>query len=135
MAEKLRHFNWGLLLVIVAIACLGFAMLYSAANGNADPWMSRQALRFAIGLCGLIAVALVDFRFWLRYAYPLYGVAFLLLIYVEIAGHIGMGAQRWIDLGLAAAAALGDDEDRARPGAGPLFPWAQPTRISASRIT
>ena len=99
VAEKLRHFSWSFLLVITAIACLGFAMLYSAADGNADPWMSRQALRFAVGLCGLVAVALVDFRFWLRYAYPLYALAFLLLIYVEIAGHVGMGAQRWINIG------------------------------------
>ena len=97
--EKLRHFNWGLLLTIAATASIGFAMLYSAGNGNADPWMSRQALRFAGGFCALIVVALVDFRFWLRQAYPLYGLAFLLLIYVEIAGHVGMGAQRWINIG------------------------------------
>jgi rod shape determining protein RodA len=99
VAEKLRHFSWSFLLVITAIACLGFAMLYSAADGNPDPWMSRQAARFAVGLCVLVAVALVDFRFWLRYAYVLYGLTFLLLIYVEIAGHIGMGAQRWIAIG------------------------------------
>jgi rod shape determining protein RodA len=97
--EKLRHFNWGLLLAIAATASIGFAMLYSADNGSADPWMSRQALRFAGGFCALIVVALVDFRFWLRQAYPLYGLAFLLLIYVEIAGHVGMGAQRWINIG------------------------------------
>jgi rod shape determining protein RodA len=97
--EKLRHFNWGLLLTIAATASIGFAMLYSAGNGSADPWMSRQALRFAGGFCALIVVALVDFRFWLRQAYPLYGLAFLLLIYVEIAGHVGMGAQRWINIG------------------------------------
>jgi rod shape determining protein RodA len=97
--EKLRHFNWGLLLAVCATAGIGFAMLYSAGNGHAEPWMSRQALRFAGGFCALIAVALVDFRFWLRQAYPLYGLAFVLLIYVEIAGHIGMGAQRWINVG------------------------------------
>ena len=97
--EKLRHFNWGLLFAIGATASIGFAMLYSAGNGNADPWMSRQALRFAGGFCALIVVALVDFRFWLRQAYPLYGLAFLLLIYVEVAGHVGMGAQRWINIG------------------------------------
>ena len=99
IAEKLRHFSWSFLLIITAVACLGFAMLYSAADGNTDPWMSRQAARFAAGLCVLIAVALINFRFWLRYAYLLYGIAFLLLIYVEIAGHIGMGAQRWIAIG------------------------------------
>jgi len=99
VAEKLRHFSWSFLLIVAAIACLGFAMLYSAADGHADPWMSRQAVRFAAGLCILIAVALVDFRFWLRYAYALYGFTFLLLVYVEIAGHTGMGAQRWIAIG------------------------------------
>ena len=99
VAEKLRHFSWSFLTIIIAVACLGFAMLYSAADGHADPWMSRQAGRFAIGLCVLVAVALVDFRFWMRYAYALYGLSFLLLIYVEIAGHTGMGAQRWIQLG------------------------------------
>ncbi len=97
--EKLRRINWGMLLIISAIAGLGLAMLYSAANGNADPWMSRQAARFAVGLAVLVAVALVDLRFWLRNAYLLYAIAVLLLIFVEIAGHIGMGAQRWINLG------------------------------------
>src|SRR5215472_5828142 len=96
IAEKLRHFSWSFLLIIIAVACLGFAMLYSAADGHTDPWMSRQALRFAAGLCVLVAVALVDYRFWLRYAYALYALAFLLLVYVEVAGHVGMGAQRWI---------------------------------------
>jgi rod shape determining protein RodA len=97
--EKLRHINWGLLLVISAIAGIGFAMLYSAANGSTEPWMSRQAGRFAVGLCALVAVALVDFRIWLRYAYPLYALAFVLLIYVDVAGQVGMGAQRWITVG------------------------------------
>src|SRR5215475_1317073 len=99
VAEKLRHFSWSFLTIIIAVACLGFAMLYSAADGHADPWMSRQAGRFAIGLCVLVTVALIDFRFWMRYAYALYGLSFLLLVYVEIAGHTGMGAQRWIQLG------------------------------------
>jgi rod shape determining protein RodA len=98
-AEKLRHFSWGLLLAIIATACLGFAMLYSAADGNADPWMSRQATRFAAGVVVLFIVALVDFRFWLRYAYGLYALAMALLVGVEIAGHVGMGAQRWISIG------------------------------------
>jgi rod shape determining protein RodA len=97
--EKLRHINWGMLLVISAITGIGLAMLYSAADGHADPWMSRQAVRFAVGMCLLIAVALVDFRVWLRYAYPLYAIAFVLLIYVQVAGQVGMGAQRWIAIG------------------------------------
>ena len=32
-------------------------------------------------------------------AYPAYGVALLLLVAVDVAGHVGLGAQRWIELG------------------------------------
>jgi rod shape determining protein RodA len=44
-------------------------------------------------------VALIDIRFWLRIAYPLYGIMLFLLVVVEVMGHIGMGAQRWISFG------------------------------------
>src|SRR3546814_20137249 len=48
----------------------------------------------------MIAVALIDIRFWFRYAYPIYFVCLILLGAVEVMGDIGMGAQRWIDLGV-----------------------------------
>src|SRR3546814_3849574 len=48
----------------------------------------------------MFLAALGDMRVWLRYAYPIYGVTLLLLTAVELVGTIGMGAQRWIDLGL-----------------------------------
>ena len=32
-------------------------------------------------------------------AYPAYFVSFLLLVAVEVVGHVGLGAQRWIELG------------------------------------
>lgn len=98
IGEKLREVSWLLVLLIIAIASVGFAMLYSAANGNVDPWMSRQMMRFAAGIVLMLAVATIDIRIWLRHAYTIYAVAFVLLLYVEVAGEIGMGAQRWIDL-------------------------------------
>ena len=74
-------------------------MLYSAANGNLQPWASRHAVRFAMGLAVMLCVALVDVRIWLRFAYVFYGISLGLLIMVEVMGFIGMGAQRWIDVG------------------------------------
>ena len=47
--------------------------------------------------------------------------ALALLILVEFVGSTGMGAQRWIDIGVDAAAAVGGDEDRVGGGTGPLF--------------
>lgn len=97
--QKLLRLNWELVLLIVLTASIGFAMLYSAANGNFDPWASRQISRFSVGLAMMLVVALIDIRFWLRASYPIYGLCLALLAAVEIMGSIGMGAQRWLDLG------------------------------------
>ena len=97
--QKLLQFNWGLLLLIIALACVGFASLYSAAGGDFSRWGSPQLMRFIVCLGGMFFIAFVDIRWWHRLAYPLYGLGFILLIIVEAMGHVGMGAQRWIDLG------------------------------------
>jgi rod shape determining protein RodA len=97
--QKLLQLNWQFVLLIMLTASVGFAMLYSAADGNFDPWASRQISRFAVGVAIMLTVALIDIRIWLRAAYPIYGACLALLAAVEIMGFIGMGAQRWIDMG------------------------------------
>lgn len=99
LGEKLIEFNWGFLLLLLLIASMGFAMLYSVAEGSFSPWALRQAARFAVGAAIMISVAMVDLRLWMRLAYPLYGVALVMLIAVEVIGFVGMGAQRWLNLG------------------------------------
>jgi len=97
--QKLLRLNWEFVLLIMLATSVGFAMLYSAANGSFDPWASRQMSRFAVGVAMMLTVALIDIRFWLRASYPIYGACLALLAAVEIMGSIGMGAQRWLDLG------------------------------------
>ena len=99
LREKLWHIHWLFVLLLCVTAAVGVAMLYSAAGGSVDPWASRHAIRFGVGLVVLVAVALVDIRMWFRYAYAFYAISLLLLATVEILGSIGMGARRWIDLG------------------------------------
>ena len=99
LGRKLMAINWFLVLLISTVAGIGFAMLYSAADGSLQPWSERQMFRFGLALVIMIVVATVDIRIWLRYAYALYFLALAMLVGVEIAGRIGMGAQRWIALG------------------------------------
>ncbi len=99
LGAKLLRVNWPLTLLTVAIACIGFLMLYSVAGGDPDPWASRQMTRFAVGFAGMAIVALIDIRFWRLMATPVYLGVLALLVAVEIMGVTGMGAQRWIDLG------------------------------------
>jgi rod shape determining protein RodA len=97
---KLLRLNWGLVLLIAIVAGIGLAMLYSAANGSWQPWAGRQSIRLGVAACIMVAAALVDIRIWLRLAYPMYAVILVLLVAVELRGAVGMGAQRWIDLGI-----------------------------------
>lgn len=99
IGDKLLALNWSLLILVTCLACVGFTALYSAAGGNFSPWASKQMVRFFIGLCAAIIIALVDIRFWYRMTWPIYILGLALLMIVEIKGRIGMGAQRWIDLG------------------------------------
>ena len=48
----------------------------------------------------MLSIAVIDIRLIMRYAYFLYAVVFALLIFVEVRGVVGGGAQRWIDLGV-----------------------------------
>ncbi|MEC7942497.1 MAG: rod shape-determining protein RodA [Pseudomonadota bacterium] len=100
LSQKIRQINWVLILIVVAAATIGVAMLYSAADGSWDPWAARQITRFTVGLVILVTIALVDLRFWWRYAYLLFAILLALLLAVEVAGSTGMGAQRWINLGV-----------------------------------
>ena len=98
LGEKLGRMAWGLVFLLTLVGAVGAAMLYSAAGGSLTPWAMPQIVRFAVGLGVLLTVALVDIRFWHRWAYILHGFAIALLIAVEVMGEIGMGAQRWLDL-------------------------------------
>ncbi len=99
LIQKFCQIHWIFVLLICLGASIGFAMLYSAANGSVDPWASRQMVRFGAGVLLMLIVAVTDFRIWMRYAYVIYAVSLVLLGAVEFGGLIGMGARRWIDLG------------------------------------
>jgi rod shape determining protein RodA len=99
LREKLWHVSWSFVLLISLVCAFGFLTLYSAANGSVEPWAARQMMRFAVGLAVMLAVSLVDIRNWMRWSYALYFIALILLIGVQLRGSVGMGAQRWIDLG------------------------------------
>jgi rod shape determining protein RodA len=100
LLEKVRGVSWGLLLLILTGACCGIAVLYSAADGNMQPWAAKQMMRFGFALIPMIGAALVGIRYWFRAAYWVYAFALALVVAVDLRGFTGMGARRWIDLGI-----------------------------------
>lgn len=100
LVQKILSINWTLVLLLTALAGFGLTMLYSAGGGSMEPWASRQAMRFGVGMVLMLTVAVIDIRIWMRFAYVGYAIGVLLLVAVEVKGSIGMGAQRWLDLGV-----------------------------------
>ncbi len=104
--KQYRSFNhilfglhWGVILLVLGIACGGFAMLYSAAGGEMQPWARNQIIRFIPGFMMMIGIAFIPLRWVMHAAYPFLIFCIALLIGVEVMGHIGMGAQRWVAIG------------------------------------
>lgn len=97
--RKILYLNWPLTILLASVAGVGFLMLYSVAGGSYTPWAGPQMERFGVGLVLMVLVGLVPIWFWRSVSSVAYGVSVILLIAVELFGSIGMGAQRWIDLG------------------------------------
>ncbi|TAG19653.1 MAG: rod shape-determining protein RodA [Rhodobacterales bacterium] len=97
--RKVLYMNWPLVLLVTAVASVGFLMLYSIAGGDFDQWARRQSQIFIVGMVLMFIVAMVPIWFWRSMAGLAYFVSFVLLLFVEFTGEIGMGAQRWIDIG------------------------------------
>jgi rod shape determining protein RodA len=97
--RKMLFLNWPLAILLIAIAGVGFLMLYSVAGGSMTPWAEPQIKRFSLGLAIMFIVAMVPIWFWRNMSVMAYLVALALLVAVEFFGSVGMGAQRWINLG------------------------------------
>jgi rod shape determining protein RodA len=99
LSKKLLLLNWPFLVLIVAIAVVGVAALYSVAGGSLEPWATRHILRLWLGLALIFAIVLVDLRSWMRVAYPFYFIVLFLLVLVPLIGVESGGAQRWLGFG------------------------------------
>jgi len=96
---KIVALNWSLIVLICAVAATGFLMLYSVAGGAMARWAEPQMIRFGIGMVAMIVIGMISIRFWRAVSPLAYLGALGLLVLVEVMGTVGMGAQRWIDLG------------------------------------
>jgi rod shape determining protein RodA len=97
--RKVLYVNWALVVLLIAVASAGFLMLYSVAGGSLQPWAEPEMIRFVAGLVIMFAFAFVPIWFWRNMSGVAYLVALALLVLVDVAGSVGMGAQRWINLG------------------------------------
>jgi len=84
---------------LALIAAFGLIVLYSA-SGQSTATVVRTALRLLLGTFAMLLLARVNPNFLRRTTPWLYAFGCLLLVSVVAIGHVGMGAQRWLNLGL-----------------------------------
>lgn len=93
-----KHIDSFLMGCLLFTILVGLFVLYSASGHSFDR-VSAQLVNIAIALSIMWLAANVQPQLLERIAVPVYLLGILLLLAVEIFGHISHGAQRWLDLG------------------------------------
>ena len=85
--------------VLALIVCIGVMVVYSASGQNVK-MVEHHLANIAIAVTALLALARLSTPQYLRLFSPVaYIAGILLLVVVAVTGHIGKGAQRWLDIG------------------------------------
>ncbi|MBQ6036703.1 MAG: rod shape-determining protein RodA [Lachnospiraceae bacterium] len=96
----IRNLDFGLILVVLALSVIGVLMVHSATvNEKTASLVSttvKQIMGVGAGFVIMIALAFIDYRKMTKYAWVLYIVVMLGLIYVRFFTAAIYGAHRWI---------------------------------------
>ena len=96
------NFDWGTLVLSLAIVSLSIVLLYSATSERTEGPSGmhlKQLVWAVIGLVSMLTVLCIDYQTLCRHAYVLYGLLLLSLVIVLLFGRVVNGSQRWLVLG------------------------------------
>ncbi len=95
-----------LLVITLALLCIGLVMVYSASSfeaalyyGDAAAIFERQLIGVVVGVVVMLIMIRIDYRQWRRYSLPGMIVTLILLVVVLKFGRSVYGASRWLAFG------------------------------------
>ncbi|MDX9916285.1 MAG: FtsW/RodA/SpoVE family cell cycle protein, partial [Sphaerochaeta sp.] len=95
--------DWPLALATIALIGIGIVGIASATGEQAASRVQGlatvQAVWASLAVTVAIATLFLPARFWHAMAYVIYGVAIAALFATLVAGSLGMGAERWLQIG------------------------------------
>ena len=97
--KSLMDINWIFFFLLLVIFWIGEINLYSAANGNFEPWAYNQLKRFLFFLPIFFFILMLQPRFIFNITEIILITTVIGLIITLFFGYTGMGAKRWIRIG------------------------------------
>ncbi len=99
--RNLKHIDWVFAGLVLTLALIGFAVLFSASRSVSAPvpYYAKQMIFFAVGIVLAAAILCTDSRFLVSVAPVFYGGAVVLLAAVMLFGVSVKGGQRWLPIG------------------------------------
>ena len=95
------------LLLVLLLLSVGLVMLYSASFAQSEydtgyeistKYLQKQAVCAVLGLLCMWAFSRIPADFWMKFAWPVYGISIVLLLSVLVMGESVNGARRWINI-------------------------------------
>ncbi|GAC26451.1 rod shape-determining protein RodA [Paraglaciecola mesophila] len=93
------HCDGPLLIGLLALMAVGLVTIYSA-GGQDWQLIDRQLIRLGLALGVMLAVAQIPPLAYQKLSIYFYILGIAMLVAVIVFGHVGKGAQRWLDLGV-----------------------------------
>ena len=98
----LHSFDWMSFLLMLVLSGIGLLFVFSATYSPELPYslfFKKQLFGILSGIIIYFVCCSIDYRTLERAGYFMYFATIILLLITIIKGSIGMGAQRWIDVG------------------------------------
>lgn len=94
---KLKNYKFRLIIEVMILNIFGIIVIGSA-NGS---YQNKQILGMILGVVVMVITSLIDYEYFMKLAWPIYGVTVLMLglIMIPGVGDDSKGAQRWIEIG------------------------------------
>ena len=99
----LKKLNFRLIVTTLTLLIIGLINLYSIshrAQSTTSHLFYLQLIWIGLALTVFLSISFINYHFWTRVAYILYGLNFLALLWVHFFGQVFGGSKRWLDLGL-----------------------------------
>ena len=96
--QKLRDFDFILLVCILLLGFISLATMYSTDGGKMLFHTKSHFLKFVIFTVLMLVISFLNIRFWFSVGYLSYLIIILMLIWTINFGITASGSQRWINL-------------------------------------